>query len=457
MMAGSPLRTLLFALALPVGLTSCSESIGDNRLPLLFTVLASEDEFGVQGNAASTRPWVSTDGKWVVFQSTSTNLGSGDTNNRMDIFRKNLLTGELVRVSLGPAGVQGDGDSSNASISDDGNLVAFQSAATNFSTVPDGNGAVTDIFVRNISAQTTTLLSINTAGTATATGASVNPVISRNGAFVAFQSTAADLSAADANTRNDVFRAPAGGGAVALVSLNAAGVATANGFCVNPSISGDGRFIAYHSNSTDLVANDTNALQDVFRRDMTLTLNSSIRVSISAVDINGNANGVSGVPSISADGNRIAFESAATDLMAVPDANGVNLDIYVRDVTSAQTILASIHSNGTQGVFSSTLPSISADGLFVAFASGATNLVDDDTSTATDIFVRQLNATVPGTFTTVRVSVKAGGDEATLPYLAGSPSISGDGATVAFDSGGTDMVPGDNNGASDVFVRITGP
>src|SRR6185295_17691526 len=107
--------------------------------------------------------------------------------------------------------------------------------------------------------------------------------------------------------RTDVFRSATTGGTIDLVSVTPSGAVSATvGFCGNPSISEDGRFVAFSATSSDIVANDTNGKEDVFRRDMTLTTNSTIRVSVGITDVNGNANNSSTAPSISADGNRIA-------------------------------------------------------------------------------------------------------------------------------------------------------
>jgi Tol biopolymer transport system component len=238
-----------------------------------------------------------------------------------------------------------------------------------------------------------------------------------------------------------------------------------------PSLSADGRFVAFVSLATNLVAGDTNRRQDIFVRDTCVggpagCTPSTIRVSVDSAGTE--ANSVSVRPAISADGRFVAFVSLATNLVA-GDTNGVH-DIFVRDTCvggpagcTPSTIRVSVDSAGTEGNGNTTTtngpnPSTSADGRFVAFGSGASNLVVGDTNGAQDIFVRDTCVRGPADCTpsTIRVSVNSAGIEAnSVNSISFKVSMSADGRFVAFASFASNLVAGDTNAATDVFVRDT--
>jgi Tol biopolymer transport system component len=205
-------------------------------------------------------------------------------------------------------------------------------------------------------------------------------------------------------------------------------------------ISADGRFVAYQSAATNLVPNDTNGVPDVFLYDV--ATGTTIRVSVDSAGNQGNDDCLE--PALSLDGRFVAIFAYATNL--VPgDTNG-KPDIFVRDVQAGTTVRASLGAGGVESDGASRYPSISRDGRFVAFESQGTNLVPSDANGARDVFVRDL---VAGT--TVRASESAAGVEGDGDSL--DASISPDGRFVAFESVATNLVPGDGNGASDVFVK----
>ena len=225
----------------------------------------------------------------------------------------------------------------------------------------------------------------------------------------------------------------------------------ANAQSYNPSISSDGRYVAFESWATNLVPDDNNYMSDIFVRDR--DTDTTTRVS---VDSDGNdANGSSWSPSISSDGRYVAFVSGATDL--VPDDGNNMSDIFVHDLQTGTTTLVSVASDGTQGDSGSNNPSISSDGPYVAFESDATNLVADDDNGAWDIFVHDRDVDgdgifdEPGQVSTTRVSVASSGVQGNGDSRY--PSISSDGRYVAFSSGATNLVAGDDNGAWDIFVH----
>lgn len=207
-----------------------------------------------------------------------------------------------------------------------------------------------------------------------------------------------------------------------------------------PSISADGRFVAFDSSADNLVPGDTNASRDVFVRDR--TKGTTVRVSVDGAGAQVGEGGSE--PSISANGRYVAFVSAAVEI--VPGKTSSRGDIIVRDVKKGTTTRVSVDSAGNEADGSSFSPCISADGRFVAFQSAATNLVAGDTNQVDDVFLHDLR-----THTTVRVSVGTTGNET----VGGGayPAISSGGRYVAFNSSGGDLVAGDTNGQTDIFVR----
>jgi Tol biopolymer transport system component len=225
------------------------------------TVRVSVATGGGQGNGRSDLPSISRDGRYVAFYSEATNLVAGDTNGQPDIFVRDRVAGTTTRVSVSSGGSQANGDSAFPSISDDGQVVAFSSSGSNLVN-GDGNGTV-DIFVRDRSAGTTRRVSVSSAG-AGGNGASINPALSGDGAVVAFVSDAGNLVPGDVNGNRDVFVRAAG--ATQLVSVGAGG-APADSLSTEPAVSRNGRYVAFDSSAGNLVAGDTNGFQDVFVRD----------------------------------------------------------------------------------------------------------------------------------------------------------------------------------------------
>jgi Tol biopolymer transport system component len=379
---------------------------------------------------------ISPDGRCVAFQSAATNLVPGDTNLTPDIFVRDSGAGRTELGSTGSGGTQGNDDSSGPSISADDRYVAFESVATNL-VAGDTNGAK-DILVRDRDTGTTERVSVSTGGVE-GNGDSSNPAISSDGRFVAFDSVASNLVAGDTNAVADVFVRDRQLGTTTRVSVGSEG----DGPSVNPSISAAGAVIAFESSATNLVAGDTNAAVDVFVRD--LTASTTTRVSVGAGGAQGNGDSVNA--SISGDGLLVAFQSAASNLVT-GDSN-LTLDVFVRDRQLASTVRVSVDSGGTQGAGASTDPSISSDGRFVAFASAASNLVAGDSNLTLDVFVRDRQLA-----STVRASVDSGGTQGA--GSSGGPSISADGRFVAFDSLASNLVLGDTNGFQDVFLRDEG-
>ena len=390
-----------------------------------------------EADAASFSPAISADGGAVAFGSRASTITAGDANAADDVFLHDPATGTTTRVSDGPAGEPGNGPAFSPSISADGRYVAFESEAANL--VPGDANGVLDVFLHDRQTGTTTRVSVASDGTA-ADGRSFNPSVSADGRYVAFGSEAANLVPGDTNGTEDIFVHDQTTGTTSRVSVSAGGSA-ADGRSLSPSISADGRHVAFASFATNLAASDTNAAADVFVHD---------RASGTTARIGGvEAGGRSFSPSISADGRYVAFASFAADL--VPGDTNEALDAFVHDVAGGTTTRVNLASDGTQADGLTFSPVISGDGRYVAFKSEATNLVPGDANGADDVFVHDRT-----TGRTERVSVASDGAEGDAASV--SPSISADGRFVAFSSFASNLVPDDGNGVGDVFVhdRTTG-
>jgi Tol biopolymer transport system component len=396
------------------------------------TTRVSTDSAGVQGNDEVYGPSISSDGRYVAFQSEASNLVPGDTNGLWDVFVKDTVTGATRRVSTDSSGAQSDGFSERPSISENGRYVAFISNASNL--VPGDPGWTYDMFVKDTQTGATTRVSTDSSGGQGSSEWSL-PAISADGRYVAFYSYASNLAPGDTNEKADVFVKDTVTGATKLASAPFPGQSGDSGF---PSVSADGRFVAFESAASNLVPGDTNGAGDVFVKD-TIT-GATTRVSTAASGAQGNSH--SSNPSVSADGRFVAFQSDALNLV-VGDAG--QRDIFVKDTVTGATMLISTNSSGAQGDSYSERPSISADGRFVAFRSSASNLVPDDTNGAGDVFVKD---TVAGAVQ--RVSTSSSGAQGDAH--SGWPAISAGGRFVAFNSIASNLVPGDENGKQDAFL-----
>jgi Tol biopolymer transport system component len=400
------------------------------------TIRVSVSSSGEEANYSSGSSSVSGDGRRVAFLSWASNLVPGDSNGEGDIFLHDRLDQTTIRVSVDSSGTEANQESGYASVSDDGQLVAFASLATNL--VPGDTTAGWDVFVHDCVSGVTSRVSVSSSGEE-ADGDAAFSKISGNGRFVLFSSVATNLVAGDTNLESDEFVHDRESGQTVRVSVDSAG-GEGNGASRFGSISADGRFIAFTSVASNLVANDTNGVGDVFVHDR-LT-GQTERVSLSSLGAQGNNH--CGLASISADGRWVAFETEATNLVA-EDENGT-LDILVRDRAAGLTTRASVDSQGVQANLHSLDPQISGSGRFVAFTSWATNLIGADKNQVEDVFLHDLK-----TGRTSRVSVAAYAPD---PYYrSDSPSIDFNGSFVSFGSLAHNIVTGDTNGDYDVFLH----
>jgi len=420
----------ILLLGLLLATTTASAAPGD-------TTRVSVASSGAQANGNSSTSSISADGRYVAFYSFANNLVSGDTNAASDVFVYDRITNTIARVSVASGGTQANNSSSYPSISADGRYVTFHSYATNL-VGGDTNGAQ-DIFVHDRIANTTTRVSVNSSDTQ-GNDDSYHPSISADGRYVTFESNATNLAVGgDTNGQYDVFMHDRVANTTMRISVDSAGN-EANGASFVSSISADGRYVAFVSEADNLVGGDSNAKSDTFLRDVVLGV--TIRVSVDSSGAEGNA--ASGYPSVSPDGRYVAFFSSASNLVS-GDTNAQD-DAFIYERSTGSVTRLSVDSNGFQGNGNSYGVSTSFDGRYVAFWSSANNLVSGDTNGTPDIFVHDRSLGV-----TTRVSVNSSGIEGNAG--SGYPSLSSDGSHVTFLSDASNLVSGDTNSATDIFVH----
>ncbi len=401
---------------------------------------ANVDSAGAQASSATyydTALSISGDGVRVAFASLAPNLVPNDTNGFEDVFVHDMLSGETVMASVDSSGVQGLYDSNHASISTGGRYVAFASLAPNL--VPGDTNQAMDVFVRDLLAGVTERISVSSTG-AQGNTLSTHPSISADGRYVSFRSFANNLDPGDTNGWDDIFVRDRQLGQTTLVSVGDGGIQSHSN-CGTSGISKDGRSVVFHSTSFNLVPGNLKSM--VFACDL-----STGKLELCDVDSAGNPSsgpvGGDTHPSISDDGRYVAFRSYAPDL--VPgDTNG-EPDVFVHDRQTGATSRVSVASSGAQANGGCQRTAISQDGLFVAFDSWASNLVAGDANGHSDVFVHDR---LSGATTLASVGMASAPGNG--PSLTGT--ISPDGRFVAFNSLASNIVPGDTNGHVDVFVR----
>ena len=400
------------------------------------TTRVSVDSSGAQVSGGCAWASISADGRYVAFQSLSASLVANDQNQLYDAFVHDRVTGITERVSVDSGGAEADGNSYRPVLSADGRFVAFVSNATNLDPADQYRQA--DVFVRDRQNGTTELVSLDSSGIQ-ADDASGPPAISADGRFVAFECLAKNLDPADQNGKWDVYVRDRTSGTTERVSVDSSG-GEGDDDSRSAALSADGSVVAFQSDATNLVTGDQNGKSDVFTHDRASGL--TVRVS---VDSSGaEANGESRDPALSGDGRIVAFDSYATDLVT-GDTNG-DFDVFVHDRGTLVTERASVRTSGVQGNGHSLLPALSGDGTRVAFMSRATNLVNGDANLVADVFVRDRAQAK-----TERVSVDSSGAEGDGDSFYAT--ISADGHYVALDSRATNLVAGDTNLSTDLFVH----
>jgi hypothetical protein len=423
------------------------------------TTLVSINKDGTDsGNGTfSYNGTLNANGRFVAFISNSSDLVANDTNGTYDVFVRDLKTGTTALASINSEGTDSGNDLSTSSLnsppamSADGRFVAFESYASDL-VANDTNNTI-DVFVRDLKTGTTALVSVNYSGTASSRAGSTYPVISADGRFVAFQSNSVDLVTNDTgNISGDVFIRDLKAGTTSLVSVNKTGTASGNDGAKSPSISANGRFVAFTSNASDLVENDNNIFYDVFVRDLktgTTTLASINRAGTAG----GNSGASENAPVLSPNGRFVAFTSYSSNLVANVDDNNAE-DVFVRDLKTGTTLLASVNRAGRTGnggllTLSLSIPALNANGRFVAFTSSSSDLVANDTNGTYDVFVRDFKTGITRLASINNAGTNSGND---LSYQA---VLSPDGRFIAFTSNANNLVENDTNDANDIFIRPT--
>lgn len=469
------------------------------------------------GFSSNGRTPFTPDGTKVVFASRAGDFGPTDTNGLSDIYIRDLTTGTTSLVSSNSAGTDAaNGSSEQPQLSADGTKVAFVSGATDLGPTATRTG----IYVRDLVAGTTTLVTVNGEGTDASDGFLYDYELSADGTKVLWPTSADDLGPADHDRPpyspeptndhddTDVYVRDLVTQTTSLVSVNAAGTDSADAMTQSAWFGPDSNTVNFYSAATDLIAGDTNNKTDAFTRDLTTGITTRIEQSPTAssiptyspdgskmffttvandlgpvdsdctitymgvtltdkcsdvyvrdfatgatemVTVNAagtdSANGNSTFLGVSPDGNRVFFRTDAGDL-GPPDA-GQDLDIYVRDLAAGTTSLVTVNGDGTDGLNTENWAIyvvLSPDGNRVAFGTMATNLGPVDTNDDWDVYVRDLGAE-----TTALVSHTADGADSgngrSLPT-----AFSPDGTRIVFSSSAGDLVPVDTNGTYDFFI-----
>lgn len=447
----------------PAGDPSCSNGIDDDCDGSIDgadsdcggIIRASTSSTGAQqnGNATNISRSLSTDGNVVAFVSNASNLVAGDTNGGDDIFVKHLATGATVRVNVSSAGTQADIVASDfPCLSGNGDWVGFPSGATNL--VPGDQNGAADIFVHDLTTGTTELASLASDGSQSTSGGSFSHCsLSLDGQLVAFASQS-PLTADDTNPflNQDVYVRDRQTNTTELISRAVTGFSPNFGQSGEPSgaspglgISTDGRYVAFFSTAPDIITGGTNGRDHIYRRDRQLGVTMIVTTRADGEQADAGSRKLS----LSGDGRYVAFASDATNLVSESLSFGV-LQIFVKDMQTGNVMLASksaegVPAAGSPGQLITDDPSISGDGRYVTFWSAATNLVSGDTNAKPDVFVKDLQ-----TGGIAIASVSDGGALGNGDSVL--PAISGDGRSVAFISFASNLVVGDTNGSTDVFV-----
>jgi Tol biopolymer transport system component len=385
------------------------------------------------GFAAALLP----NGSGAVFLSTSTNLISGDSNGLTDLFLKDLTTRAVTLVSAAADGTPASGATIDLDVSDAGDRVAFSTFASNL--VGGDTNAAQDVFVKTLSSGAIQRIS-TTAGGVQGNASSGGAAFSPDGTRVAFVSAATNLVAGDTNGATDIFIKTLGTGAIERVSL-ASGGGQVNGASDSVQFSPDGTKVLFRSAASNLVAGDTNGIDDLFVKD--LVTGAVTRITTTGFSGGGvEANGASRQASFSPDGTKVVFASLASNLVA-GDTNNSE-DVFVKDLLSGTVTRISISTSGNQVSGTHNQPVFSPDGRYVAFVSNGSNFGVTDGNAAADVYVKDLNSAA-----VFRLSLS----NSSLSAVAGPVSFSADGLSVIFSYANGEVVVKSLTSASDDLLR----
>ncbi len=326
----------------------------------VWVVPVSVTSTGLVAGAVDEDTGISSDGRYIAFTSEAA-LVPSDTNSLADVYRYDALKKSVLLLSATSTGTGGNAASKEPSISADGTRVAFASAATDLGTPSNGKF---QILVRDVLAGTTTAASVTASLPISAGDAdSSAPALSADGSMVAFATEASNLSSGDTNGVSDIFSFDIGNKKLMPPIVGLAG-ATPNGPSTEPSINADGSVIAFTSRASNLVSGDGNGFADVF------TVSSAGIIKRISAGVLGEGNGPSRQPSIASKANVVSFSSEASNLVR-DDSNGVS-DIFVHVPGLENRRISPMSGSGFAEP--STAPSISSDGNRLAFLTGGPNI-----------------------------------------------------------------------------------
>ncbi|HJR45757.1 MAG TPA: hypothetical protein VJ927_09150 [Actinomycetota bacterium] len=405
---------------------------------------------GAQTSGNSADSHTSADGRYVTFFSDASDLVPDDTNGHGDVFVRDTVAGTTERVSVSSDEAQANQMSMQGAISADGRYVAFVSFASNLTAEVDPTLTNSEVYLRDLQAGTTERITRAVDG-GPSKGASLQPSVSADGRYVAFFSHATDLIPGDSNGAADVFVFDRETGSTEAVSVAPEG-GLGDASSTFAQISDSGRVVVFRSAATNLIAGDENGEADVFLRD--LGSDTTEIISVASDGTQGNADAFSPLLSLSSDDRFITFQSSASNL--VPnDTNGLTdalfgSDVFVRDRRNATTERVSVTSSGGEFV-DAFGGSISADGRFVAFHATRSDQDSSDFGAFADVYVHdRVTSSTEHVSVTNRFADPVTGDSE-------NAAITADGRYVYFQTNAPDFVPGDGNEFMDIVRRERGP
>lgn len=421
------------------------------------TKMASINAAGTPSTGGSRFGLISDDGRFVVFTGSPNNIVNNDTNSSPDVFIRDFQTNTTKLVSLNFQGTESGalGGSELQDMTPDARFILFSSHANNLTTHADGNDLGTDLYVRDVANNVTKLITVNTTGTASGNATSFGGKISGDGRYVVFTSEASNLiSGSDTNGR-DVFLRDLQTNTTTRISTNAAGTAGGNDRSDAGIIDKGGRFVVFFTRATDLASvPDVNEFSDIFIYDIQaqtkklITVNTAGTATGGGEPFQGMDRGVD--YSISADGRFVAFMSQQTNLVN-NDTNGIGDDIFRYEIATGAKTLVSVNITGTSGLIGgSSRPNISDDGRFVGFQSLANdlaNMADETNGFTNDVFLRDMVAGQTYLVSANHSKTRTGNG------FSFEPRLTSDGRRLVFLSRASDLITNDLNGfAEDVFV-----